>query len=132
MHVQALSFVLQGHHLLGFAGQGLELPQASSCQLLGLLGRRVSQQVVQVLGQIVGLWTVQSETRETRTGAEDMGHSWTRAEHKRLIRARKSEACRRMANAGMLMQGGTRNTRVHPTHAARVMSGQKDGGWEGL
>lgn len=62
MHVQALSFVLQSHHLLGFAGQGLEPPQASSCRPLRLLGRSVSQQVVQVLGQIVGLWTMQSET----------------------------------------------------------------------
>lgn len=82
MHVQALSLVLQSHHLLGLAGQGLEPPQASTHGPLGLLGRSVGQQVVQVLGQIVGLWITQSETEgETRTAAEDMGHSWTRGHH---------------------------------------------------
>lgn len=61
VHVQVLGFVLQRHHLLGFAGHGLEPPQASSRRPLLLLGCSVSQQVVQVVGQIVGLWTVKSE-----------------------------------------------------------------------
>lgn len=78
MHVQVLSFVLQRHHLLGFAGHGLEPPQASSCRPLGLLRRGVSQQVVQVVGQIVGLWITISGKGETRTGGEDTGYSWTK------------------------------------------------------
>lgn len=61
MHVQVPSLVLQRHHLLGFAGQGLEPPQAFSRRLLGLLGRGVSQQLVQVVGQVVRLWTTKSE-----------------------------------------------------------------------
>lgn len=69
MHVQVLSFVLQRHHLLGFAGHGLEPPQASSCRLLGLLRRSESQQVVQVVGQVVGLWIINSE-RGGRQGQE--------------------------------------------------------------
>lgn len=82
VHVQALSLVLQSHHLLGLAGQGLEPAQASTSGPLGLLGRSVGQQVVQVLGQIVGLWITQSEKQgETRTAAEDMGHSWTHGHH---------------------------------------------------
>lgn len=78
MHAQVLSFVLQRHHLLGFAGHGLEPPQASCCRPLGLLRRSVSQQVVQVVGQIVGLWIINSERGQTRTGAEDTGHSLTK------------------------------------------------------
>lgn len=63
VHVQVLSFVLQRHHLLGFAGHGLKPPQASSssCRPLGLFRRSVSQQVVQVVGQIVSLCIINSE-----------------------------------------------------------------------
>ena len=56
LNAQVLSLVLQGHHLLGFCGQGLEPPQTSFRRTLGLLGGGVSQQVVQVLSEVVGLW----------------------------------------------------------------------------
>lgn len=56
LNAQVLSLVLQGHHLLGFCGQGLEPPQTSFDRKLGLLGGGVSQQVVQVLSEVVGLW----------------------------------------------------------------------------
>lgn len=55
LNAQVLSLVLQGHHLLGFCGQGLEPPQTSFDRKLGLLGGGVSQQVVQVLSEVVGL-----------------------------------------------------------------------------
>lgn len=55
VHVEVLSLVLQRHHLLGFGGCSLEPPQTSDL-LFGLLGGRVSQQVVQVLGEVISLW----------------------------------------------------------------------------
>lgn len=56
LDVQLLGLVHQRHHVLGFGGDGLE-PAQTSQRLLGLLLRsRVSQEVVEVLGQVVGLW----------------------------------------------------------------------------
>lgn len=133
MHVQVLSFVLQRHHLLGFAGHGLEPPQASSCRPLGLLRCGVSQQVVQVVGQIVGLWIINSERGKTRTGAEDMGHSWTKeisnmsAVH---VEARYVNAGH--GQAGMLTQRATRHMLSPNTCTQSCTSGQKDGGGDGL
>lgn len=119
MHVQVLSFVLQRHHLLGFAGHGLEPPQASSCRPLGLLRRSESQQVVQVVGQVVGLWIINSERGETRTGAEDTGHSWTKKKDSNMsavhVEARYVNAGH--GQAGMLMQRATRHTCTQHVHS---------------
>lgn len=54
VYVEVLSLVHQRHHLLGFGGHGLEPPQTSDL-LFRLLGGSVSQQVVQVLGKVIGL-----------------------------------------------------------------------------
>lgn len=56
MNVEVLSLVLQSQHLPGFGGRGLEPPQTSTHLLLGLLRGDVSQQVVQVLSEVIGFW----------------------------------------------------------------------------
>lgn len=54
--IQFLSFVLQRHQVLGFSRHCLKPAQTSSSLPFGLLRSSLSQEVVQVLGQIVGLW----------------------------------------------------------------------------
>lgn len=54
LDVEVLSLVHQRHHVLGFGGQSLELPQSSHLPF-GLLRGSVGQQVVQVLGEVVSL-----------------------------------------------------------------------------
>lgn len=72
LYVEVLSLVHQRHHLLGFGGHGLEPPQTSDLPF-GLLGGRVSQQVVQVLGEVIGLWgrRRRMEKREERRRKEE-------------------------------------------------------------
>lgn len=54
LYVEVLSFVHQRHHLLRFGGHSLEPSQPPHLPF-GLLGSRVGQQVVQVLGKVVSL-----------------------------------------------------------------------------
>lgn len=64
VHIQILSLVLQRHQVLGFSRHCFKPAQTSSSLTFGFLRSSLSQEVVQVLGQIVGLWcrpgTVQS------------------------------------------------------------------------
>lgn len=55
VHIEVLSLVLKRDHLPGFGGDGPELAQPLR---LGLdsPGGRVGQEVVQVLGEVIGLW----------------------------------------------------------------------------
>ena len=54
LYIEVLSLVYQRHHLPGFGGHGLEPPQTSD-RHFDLLGGRVSQHLVQVLGEVIGL-----------------------------------------------------------------------------
>lgn len=67
VHVQLLSLVLQRHQVLGFSRHCFEPAQTSSLPF-GLLRSRLSQEVVQVLGQVVGLWRGPGSIRRRRRG----------------------------------------------------------------
>lgn len=55
VHVQLLSLVLQRHQVLGFGGHSFKPTQTPTRLLLGLMRSSLSQEVVQVLGEVIGL-----------------------------------------------------------------------------
>lgn len=70
VHVQLLSLVLQRHQVLGFGNHCFKPAQTSGSLLFGLLRSSLSQEVVQVLGQIVGLFRGPGSIRRWRRAKE--------------------------------------------------------------